>query len=37
MKKFLEIAEFVIGIMLVMTAAYLVTKIRQQLGIPMGF
>ena len=37
MKKFIEIVQFVIGIMLVMAAAYLVTKIRQQLGIQIGF
>lgn len=37
MKKFIEIVEFVIEIMLVMAAAYLVSKIKQLLGIPVLF
>lgn len=37
MKKFLETLEFIAGLALITVAVYLVTGIRQQLGIPMGF
>lgn len=37
MKKFLETLEFIAGIALIIVAVYLVTKIREQLGIPVGF
>lgn len=37
MKKILETLEFIAGMALIIVVAYLVTKIREQLGIPMGF
>lgn len=37
MKNFLEILEFIAGIVLIIAAIYLVTRIREQLGIPLGF
>lgn len=36
MKKFLEALEFIAGIALIIVTVYLVTKIRQQLGIQIG-
>ena len=33
MKKFLETLEFIVGIVLVIVAAYLAMRIKQQLGI----
>lgn len=37
MKKFLETLEFMAGVALIIVTVYLVTKIREQLGIPVEF